>query len=132
MHTNAYICICKLAAVRTGGDTHACVCVCVTGPLWDVISQKLVGGSLQQGSEMVLEVAEARLRDVHVEGSLLVSHTHTHKYTYKRAHARVRARTHTKRSACGGKHMVKIRTHTHTHARAHRGRQMTYHPAHLR
>ncbi|KAG2483471.1 hypothetical protein HYH03_017654 [Edaphochlamys debaryana] len=42
------------------------------GPLWDVISQKLMGGSLAQGAELVLEVAEARLLDVHVEGSLQV------------------------------------------------------------
>ncbi|GAX76097.1 hypothetical protein CEUSTIGMA_g3540.t1 [Chlamydomonas eustigma] len=42
------------------------------GPLWDVISQKVMGGSLHQGSELVLEVAEASLEEVHVEGSLLV------------------------------------------------------------
>ena len=42
------------------------------GPLWDVISQKLVGGSLAQGSELVLECAEARLVDVDIAGSLQV------------------------------------------------------------
>ena len=42
------------------------------GPLWDVIAQKISGGALSQGSEMVLEVAEARLQDVSVSGSLLV------------------------------------------------------------
>nr|AAY31019.1 low photochemical bleaching 1 protein [Chlamydomonas reinhardtii] len=42
------------------------------GPLWDVISQKLVGGSLAQGSELVLECAEARLVDVDITGSLQV------------------------------------------------------------
>ncbi|GFH06732.1 uncharacterized protein HaLaN_01411, partial [Haematococcus lacustris] len=42
------------------------------GPLWSVISQKVQGGSLQQGSELVLEVAEARLRNIHIDGSLLV------------------------------------------------------------
>jgi UTP---glucose-1-phosphate uridylyltransferase len=42
------------------------------GPLWDVIAQKVQGGALMDGSELVLEVAEARLRDVTVEGSLLV------------------------------------------------------------
>ncbi len=40
------------------------------GPLWDVISQKVVGGSLAQGGELVLELAEARLVDVHLDGSL--------------------------------------------------------------
>ena len=40
--------------------------------MWDIIAQKIAGGSLSQGSEMVLEVAEARLRDVSVAGSLLV------------------------------------------------------------
>jgi hypothetical protein len=42
------------------------------GPLWDVISQKVRGGALLDGSELVLEVAEARLLDVTVDGSLLV------------------------------------------------------------
>ncbi|GIL74006.1 hypothetical protein Vretimale_5061 [Volvox reticuliferus] len=42
------------------------------GPLWDVISQKIVGGSLTHGSELVLEVAEARLQQLHLDGSLLV------------------------------------------------------------
>ncbi len=42
------------------------------GPLWDVISQKVVGGSLAPRSELVLELAEARLLDVHVDGSLQV------------------------------------------------------------
>lgn len=42
------------------------------GPLWDVIAQKIRGGALQDGSELVLEVAEARLVDVTVDGSLLV------------------------------------------------------------
>lgn len=31
------------------------------GPLWDVIAQKIRGGALGDGSELVLEVAEARL-----------------------------------------------------------------------
>ncbi|KAF8056255.1 UGP3 [Scenedesmus sp. PABB004] len=43
------------------------------GPTWDVISQKIRGGALQPGSELVLEVAEARLVDARVDGSLLVT-----------------------------------------------------------
>ncbi|KAI8474308.1 MAG: hypothetical protein J3K34DRAFT_465788 [Monoraphidium minutum] len=43
------------------------------GPLWDVIAQKIRGGALMDGSELVLEVAEARLVDVTVDGSLLVA-----------------------------------------------------------
>lgn len=42
------------------------------GPLWDVIAQKIRGGALMEGSELLLEVAEARLVDVTVDGSLLV------------------------------------------------------------
>lgn len=42
------------------------------GPLWDVIAQKIRGGALLDGSELVLEVAEARLLDVTMDGSLLV------------------------------------------------------------
>lgn len=40
------------------------------GPLWDVVAQKVQGGSLAAKSEMVVEVAEACLRQVHVDGSL--------------------------------------------------------------
>ena len=43
------------------------------GPTWDVISQKIKGGRLERGSELVLEVAEARAVDLRVRGSLLVS-----------------------------------------------------------
>ena len=43
------------------------------GPLWDVVAQKVRGGALADGSELVLEVAEARLVDVTVDGSLLVA-----------------------------------------------------------
>jgi len=42
------------------------------GPLWDVIAQKVRGGAVMDGSELVLEVAEARLMDVTIDGSLLV------------------------------------------------------------
>ncbi|GFR51311.1 hypothetical protein Agub_g13676 [Astrephomene gubernaculifera] len=42
------------------------------GPLWDVIAQKLSGGCLAAGSELVLEVAEARVRGLRLEGSLQV------------------------------------------------------------
>ncbi|CAL8466978.1 g6514 [Coccomyxa elongata] len=42
------------------------------GPLWDVIAQKIRGGALMHGSELVLEVADAALMDVRVDGSLLV------------------------------------------------------------
>lgn len=42
------------------------------GPLWDVVAQKVQGGSLAAKSEMVLEVAEACLSQVHVDGSLRV------------------------------------------------------------
>lgn len=43
------------------------------GPLWDVIRQKIRGGSIADGSELVLEVAEAQLVNVDIDGSLLVS-----------------------------------------------------------
>lgn len=42
------------------------------GPLWDVVAQKVQAGSLAIKSELVLEVAEACLCNVHVQGSLLV------------------------------------------------------------
>ena len=42
------------------------------GPLWSVISQKIRGGSLGQQSELVLEISEVDMKDVHIEGSLTV------------------------------------------------------------
>ena len=37
------------------------------GPLWDVVAQKLRGGSLAPRSELVLEAAEAAVEGLHVE-----------------------------------------------------------------
>eukprot|EP00887_Chlorella_sp_A99_P002643 scaffold6.g2643.t1 len=42
------------------------------GPLWDVIAQKVRGGSIAERSEVQLEVAELCWEDVHVAGSLIV------------------------------------------------------------
>lgn len=42
------------------------------GPLYQVIAQKVRGGVLAQGSELVLEITEAQLENVDIEGSLLV------------------------------------------------------------
>ncbi|KAF6262593.1 nucleotide-diphospho-sugar transferase [Scenedesmus sp. NREL 46B-D3] len=54
------------------GPGFLCLFHPALGPLWDVIAQKVRGGALLDGSELVLEVAEARLLDVTVDGSLLV------------------------------------------------------------
>lgn len=42
------------------------------GPMWQVVAQKVRGGSLAPRAEVVLEVAELRWRDVDVSGSLVV------------------------------------------------------------
>mmetsp|Transcript_21376 Transcript_21376/g.60193 ORF Transcript_21376/g.60193 Transcript_21376/m.60193 type:complete len:483 (-) Transcript_21376:641-2089(-) len=42
------------------------------GPLWHVIAQKVRGGSLAPGSELVLEIAEADVQDLALDGSLVV------------------------------------------------------------
>jgi len=42
------------------------------GPLWDVIRQKIRGGSIAEGSELQLEIAEFSWCDVQMDGSLLV------------------------------------------------------------
>jgi len=42
------------------------------GPLWSVMAQKIRGGSLRSKGEIVLEVAELAMEDVHVDGSLIV------------------------------------------------------------
>lgn len=42
------------------------------GPLWDIVRQKIHGGSITRGSELQLEIAELYWRDVQLNGSLLV------------------------------------------------------------
>jgi UTP---glucose-1-phosphate uridylyltransferase len=42
------------------------------GPLWSVIEQKIQGGSLAAGSELHLNVAEARIQNLNLKGSLIV------------------------------------------------------------
>lgn len=42
------------------------------GPLWDIVSQKIRGGQIHEKSEVHLEIAEASLREMDVDGSLLV------------------------------------------------------------
>ncbi|XP_031109281.1 UTP--glucose-1-phosphate uridylyltransferase 3, chloroplastic [Ipomoea triloba] len=42
------------------------------GPLWEVIRQKFHGGSISEGSELQIEVAEFYWRDVQLDGSLII------------------------------------------------------------
>lgn len=42
------------------------------GPLWDIVSQKISGGQIHEKSEVHLEIAEASLHEIDVDGSLLV------------------------------------------------------------
>ncbi|GFY83488.1 UDP-glucose pyrophosphorylase 3 [Actinidia rufa] len=42
------------------------------GPLWEVTRQKFCGGSISEGSELQIEVAEFLWRDVQLDGSLIV------------------------------------------------------------
>ncbi|PSS34449.1 UTP--glucose-1-phosphate uridylyltransferase [Actinidia chinensis var. chinensis] len=42
------------------------------GPLWEVTRQKFRGGSISEGSELQIEVAEFLWRDVQLDGSLIV------------------------------------------------------------
>lgn len=46
------------------------------GPLWQVVAEKVRGGSIAAGSDVCLEVAELRWRDVHVAGSLQITAEH--------------------------------------------------------
>lgn len=43
------------------------------GPLWDVVAQKISGGRMHPGAEMQLEISEASLTNLDVDGSLLVT-----------------------------------------------------------
>lgn len=45
------------------------------GPLYSIISQKIQGGSISKGSELQMEIAELDLKNVDIEGSLLI-HAH--------------------------------------------------------
>lgn len=46
------------------------------GPLFQVIAQKVRGGSMREGSELILHIAELELRDVAIDGSLLIQADH--------------------------------------------------------
>ncbi len=46
------------------------------GPLYEIIAQKLQGGSLAEGSELELEIAEIQVRNLSLKGSLRVVATH--------------------------------------------------------
>ena len=45
------------------------------GPLWEIIAQKLRGGSIARKSEVKLEIAELNWENVRVDGSLLITCT---------------------------------------------------------
>lgn len=42
------------------------------GPVWSLIAQKVQGGRLEAGSELVLEVADAQVSNLQLQGSLIV------------------------------------------------------------
>lgn len=42
------------------------------GPLWSVIAQKINGGTVVSGSELQLSIAELEIKNLHLEGSLLI------------------------------------------------------------
>jgi hypothetical protein len=42
------------------------------GPIWSIIGQKIQGGTLAQNSELKLEIAELELKELHLQGSLLI------------------------------------------------------------
>ncbi|TVU19759.1 hypothetical protein EJB05_35930, partial [Eragrostis curvula] len=42
------------------------------GPFWDIIRQKFIGGSISEGSELQIEVAEFLWKDVELDGSLII------------------------------------------------------------
>ena len=42
------------------------------GPLWDVVRQKVAGGTIAAGAELVLEIAEVEIKGLDLAGSLLV------------------------------------------------------------
>lgn len=46
------------------------------GPLYSVISQKCRGGRLHEGAELVLEIAELEMKNVDIEGSLIIKAQH--------------------------------------------------------
>lgn len=54
------------------GPGFICLFHPALGPLWDVVAQKIIGGRLHTGAEIQLEIAEASLTNVDVDGSLLI------------------------------------------------------------
>ena len=58
-----------VADYLAGGPGFVFLCHPALGPLWQVVGQKIRGGSLAAQAEVQLEVAEVCLRDVHVQAS---------------------------------------------------------------
>jgi len=44
----------------------------IIGPLWSIISKKIKNGSLSEGSDLTLEIAEVFLKNLQLEGSLII------------------------------------------------------------
>lgn len=42
------------------------------GPLWSIIEQKIQGGSIAAGSELFLNLVEAKINNFHLDGSLII------------------------------------------------------------
>ncbi|MEC7838550.1 MAG: UTP--glucose-1-phosphate uridylyltransferase [Chlamydiota bacterium] len=42
------------------------------GPCWEIVAQKLIGGVIADGAEILLELAEVEMRNIELQGSLLV------------------------------------------------------------
>ena len=42
------------------------------GPIYSIIAQKICGGRIAKGSELVLEIADISLKNLHLNGSLIV------------------------------------------------------------
>jgi len=53
------------------------------GPLYSIIGQKVQGGTLAGGSELQLEIADLYLKDLNLEGSLLIHATDVMGYKEK-------------------------------------------------
>lgn len=54
------------------GPGFICLFHPALGPLWDIVAQKLQGGMLAPRAELVLEVAEAHISNLRVDGSLRI------------------------------------------------------------
>ncbi|MFA6119364.1 MAG: UTP--glucose-1-phosphate uridylyltransferase [Parachlamydiales bacterium] len=64
--------ICELKDFLIKGPSFYCSLNPMMGPLYSIISKKIIGGKITYGSELDLEIAEVLIENIYLDGSLII------------------------------------------------------------